>query len=173
MRLISTWMVAFFLAAIFAATASLRRFHRPVTALLALTPAVFFLTGSINPNALEIASTGDGFASLCAIAEQTASKVRPSTLLLVVFTLSASVLAHTRPLSVLWLAIAATAAVLCFGIKSFSAHAGTKEILGSAAHRRRIVRFCTVVGPVGKSFQSLMAGARTWAAVEISDSGTP
>lgn len=160
MRLISTWMVAFFLAAIFAATASLRRFHRPVIAAsIALTPAVFFLTGSINPNALEIASTGAVFASLCAIAEQTASKVRLSTLLLVVFTLSASVLAHTRPLSLLWLAIAATAAVLCFGINAS---------LRTLAQRRFQVALL-IVGVScafalwwvvsAKSFESLLAGA--------------
>ena len=117
MRLISTWMAAFFLAGIFCAASSLRRFHMPVIAsAIALTPAVLFLSGSVNPNALEIAATGAVFMSLCAIFEQSAIAARISRLILVVVALSGALLANTRPLSLLWLAIAATAAVLCYGV---------------------------------------------------------
>lgn len=117
MRLISTWMAAFFLAGIFCAASSLRRFHLPVIAsAIALTPAVLFLSGSVNPNALEIAATGALFMSLCAIFEQSASAAKISRLILVVAALSGALLANTRPLSLLWLAIAATAAVLCYGV---------------------------------------------------------
>jgi hypothetical protein len=117
MRIVSAWLAAFFLAGIFCAASSLRRFHRPIIAsAIALTPAVLFLAGSVNPNALEIAATGAVFMSLCAILEQSASTTRISRLLLVVFALSGSLLAHTRPLSLLWLAISVTAAVLFYGV---------------------------------------------------------
>lgn len=117
MRLISTWIAAFFLAGIFCAASSLRRFHLPVIAsAIALTPAVLFLSGSVNPNALEIAATGALFMSLCAIFEQSASAARASRLILVVGALAGALMANTRPLSLLWLAIAAIAAVLCYGV---------------------------------------------------------
>src|SRR4029453_561414 len=51
--------------------------------------------------------------------EQSASKVRISTLLMVLFAISGALLAHTRPLSLLWLAIAGIGAALCYGAPTF------------------------------------------------------
>lgn len=120
MRLLNAWLVAFFFAAIFAAAASLRHYRRPVIAsAIALTPAALFLSGSINPNGLEIAASGAVFMGLCAIFERTAGNAPIGRLLLISTTLAGSLLAHTRPLSLLWLAVAAVAAVLCFGLRTF------------------------------------------------------
>ena len=160
MRLISAWMVSFFLAAIFCAASTLRRFHRPVIAAsIALTPAVFFLTGSINPNALEIAAAGAVFMSLCAILEQSASKIPISKLLLVVATLSGSMLAHTRPLSLLWLAIAAVSAVLCYGINTLIRTLAVRgfQVAVLMVGLSSIFALWWVVS--AKSFDSLLAGA--------------
>lgn len=119
MRLISTWLVSFFLAGIFCAAASFRRFQLPVIGgVIALTPSVFFLTGAVNPNALEIAAAAAVFMSLCAVLEQSARKTGISSLLLTIFALAGALLAHTRPLSLLWLAVAALSAVLCFGART-------------------------------------------------------
>jgi hypothetical protein len=160
MRLISAWMVAFFLAAIFAAASSLRRFHRPVIACaIALTPAVFFLSGSINPNGLEIAAAGAVFMSLCAIFEQSASKALISRQFLLMLTLAGSLLAHTRPLSLLWLAIAAIAAVLCYGISTFLRTLATRgfQLAILVVGLSSLFALWWVVS--AKSFDSLLAGA--------------
>jgi hypothetical protein len=160
MRLISAWLSAFFLAAIFCAASSLRRFQRPVIAsAIALTPAVLFLSGAVNPNSLEIATAGAVFMSLCAIFEQSASSAKISKINLLIFASSGALMAHTRPLSLLWLAIAAASAVLCYGLPT---------LLRTLTHRL----FQISVGVVGfsslaalwwvisaKSFDSLLAGA--------------
>jgi len=86
-----------------------------MAAAIALTPAVLFLAGSVNPNALEIGATAALFMNLCAIFEQSASKIRIRTLNVVTGALSGVLLANTRPLALLWLALAALAAVLCYG----------------------------------------------------------
>ncbi|MBT2566548.1 DUF2142 domain-containing protein [Arthrobacter sp. ISL-85] len=160
MRLISSWLVGFFLAAIFAAASSLRHFRRPViAAAVALTPAVFFLAGSINPNALEIATTGAVFLSLCAIFEQVASKTGPGRLPLVLFTLSASLLAHTRPLSLLWLALAATAAVLCYGFRTLWRSLSKRGFQAAMVIVGLSCAFALWWVFSAKSFDSLLAGA--------------
>ncbi|MET1088087.1 MAG: DUF2142 domain-containing protein [Arthrobacter sp.] len=160
MRLISTWLAAFFLAAVFCAASTLRRFHRPViAAAIALTPAVFFLTGSINPNALEISATAAVFMSLCAILEQTASKVPISRLLLVVFTLAGTLLAHTRPLSLLWLAIAVIAAALCYGFGTLLRTVATRRFQVSVLIVGLSSLFALWWVVTAKSFDSLLAGA--------------
>lgn len=160
MRLISTWLVAFFLAAIFCAASSLRRFHRPVIAAsVALTPAVFFLTGSINPSALEIASTAALFMSLCAILEQSAGKVPISRLLLVTLTLSGALLAHTRPLSLLWLAIAALSAVICFRLNTFLQTLKIRGFQLALAGIALSSLFALWWVSSAKSFESLLTGA--------------
>ncbi|WP_324642456.1 DUF2142 domain-containing protein [Pseudarthrobacter sp. LT1] len=160
MRIISSWLVGFFLAAIFAAAFSLRHFRRPViAAAVALTPAVFFLSGSINPNALEIATTGAVFLSLCAVFEQVAGRTSLQRLPLVLLTLSASLLAHTRPLSLLWLALAAIAAVLCYGFGTLMktlAQRGFQIAMGIIALSCVFALWWVFSA---RSFDSLLAGA--------------
>jgi Predicted membrane protein (DUF2142) len=160
MRLISTWLVAFFLGAIMAAATSLRRYHRPVIACaIALTPAVFFLSGSINPNGLEIATAGAVFMSLCAIFEQTAARMPINRLLLIIAALSGSLLAHTRPLSLLWLAIAVVSAILCFRFKTFIQTLAVRgfQLSGLAVGLSSLFALWWVLS--AKSFDSLLAGA--------------
>ena len=115
MRLMSTWLTAFFLAATISAASSFRRFQMPtIAASVAFTPAVFFLTGAVNPNALEIACTGAFFVNLCLLFEQS-SRHRPRMLYVGAMTLAGVLLANTRPLSLLWLGLAVFAAVLTSG----------------------------------------------------------
>lgn len=160
MRLISAWLVAFFLAAIFCAASSLRRFHRPViAAAVALTPAVFFLTGSINPNGLEIAAAGAVFMGLCAIFERTAGRMPPGRLLLVIVALAGGLLAHTRPLSLLWLFIAALSAVLCFGIGNLIRTLATRGFQLALLVVALSSSFALWWVVSAKSFDSLLAGA--------------
>jgi hypothetical protein len=160
MRLISAWLVAFFLGAIMSAASSLRHYHRPVIAsAIALTPAVFFLSGSVNPNGLEIAAAGAVFMSLCAIFERTAAGMPGSRLLFVSAALSGSLLAHTRPLSLLWLAIAAVSAILCFGIKAFIRTLAVRgfQLAVLAVGLSSVFALWWVLS--AKSFDSLLAGA--------------
>ncbi|QDG63011.1 DUF2142 domain-containing protein [Pseudarthrobacter sp. NIBRBAC000502771] len=159
MRLISTWMTAFFLASIFASASALGHFHRPiVAAAVALTPAVLFLTGSINPNGLEIATTGSVFMGLCAILEQVAGSLRISSSLLFTSALSGALLANTRPLSLLWLALAGLAAVLCYGgangLRAL-AHKGVQLGVGLVALSSLFALWWVLSQ---NSFESLLAG---------------
>lgn len=160
MRIISAWLVAFFLAAIMCAASSLRHFHRPVIACaIALTPATFFLSGSVNPNGLEIAAAGAVFMGLCAVFERTARHRPIGNLLLAVVTLAGSLLAHTRPLSLLWLAVAAVSAVLCFGARTFFRTLAVRgfQIAVLLVGLSSLFALWWVLS--AKSFDSLLAGA--------------
>lgn len=159
MRLISTWVSAFFLASVFSAASSLRRFHMPVVAgAIALTPAVLFLAGSVNPNSLEIAATAALFMNLCAVFEQSASRMRIRTLNVVTGAVSGVLLANTRPLALLWLAIAALAAVLCYGFPVLIRALKERRFLAalSAVFLSCVFALWWVVS--AKSFDSLLAG---------------
>ncbi|MDQ0673465.1 hypothetical protein QFZ36_001026 [Pseudarthrobacter siccitolerans] len=159
MRLISTWVTAFFLASVVSAASSLRRFQLPVIAVgVSLTPAVLFLAGSINPNAIEIGATAALFMNLCAIFEQSAGKIRIHTLNVATGALSGMLLANTRPLALVWLCLAALAALLCYGFPAL-------------LRALKDWRFVTALGSVflsclfalwwivsAKSFDSLLAG---------------
>ncbi|WP_082178291.1 DUF2142 domain-containing protein [Arthrobacter sp. ZBG10] len=174
MRLINTWLVSFFLASIFCAAASLRRFQRPVIAgAIALTPSVFFLTGAINPNALEIAASGAVFMSLCAILEQSARKTKISSLLLVIFALAGALLAHTRPLSLLWLAIAALSAMLCHSAPALFRALRDRRAQAAVLAVGLSCSFALWWVVSAKSFESLLAGSESIpadvAAVEMVD----
>ena len=84
-----------------------------VGVLLACTPMVFVLAGSINPNALEAA------AAICAWATLAAALVHPGDRLpkplLVGIGVSCALLAVTRPLSTLWLAVIAIGVLAALG----------------------------------------------------------
>lgn len=112
MRLISTWITSFFLAAIFYSAVRMRRNrYMVIAAAISVTPAVLFLTGSVNPNALEISTAGAFFMGLSLMLEQ---RAQPQFNLLpaAIVTASGVLLSNTRPLSFLWIAVALTAALL-------------------------------------------------------------
>ncbi|GAA4029914.1 hypothetical protein GCM10023063_10000 [Arthrobacter methylotrophus] len=121
MRALSALICSAFLAVAIGAAASLRRRFWPVaTCLVAVTPMVLFLNGAINPNALEIATTAAVFTNLCVVLEN-GRRLKNVRLNIVLVGVSGAVLANTRALSLLWLALAFAAAVLIYGIKPFGA----------------------------------------------------
>ena len=118
MRLISSWLTAFFLAAIFFAAIAMRRSpYVLVASMVAVTPAVLFLTGSVNPSALEVGTTGAFYMGLCLMLEQP-TKPHLNALPSVIVTAAGVLLANTRPLSFLWIAVALAAALLGHNLSS-------------------------------------------------------
>jgi len=112
MRIISAWVTSFFLAAFFYAASCMRKSrYMLIASAVSLTPAVLFLSGAVNPNGLEIATTGAFYMGLCVMLEN-AGKSRPSWLTTAIVVISGILLANTRPLSLLWLALAVMAAVI-------------------------------------------------------------
>jgi len=105
MRLVSAVVVSLFFAA---ALALVARWPRPTIPLLAFgvaaTPMVLFLSGSVNPNSLEIAATLTTFVALLS-AIRYPDATRLSTVAAVVAA-SAALAANMRGLSLLWLALA-------------------------------------------------------------------
>ena len=119
MRIVSGLISAVFLAMTFAAARKMKRPQWPlIGCVVALTPMVLFLCGSINPNSLEIATTAALFLNLAVVLENSAnlSTVRGS---LWAVGLSAAALANTRALSLLWLALAVVVALMMFGWRPF------------------------------------------------------
>lgn len=119
MRLLSTWLSAFFLATVFSAAVTLRRFVIPsLAAAVAITPAVLFLSASINPNALEISAAASVFMCLCSVLERSRrlETAHPTMWYLAV---AGALLANTRPVSLLWLAVVVIASVLAYNLRAF------------------------------------------------------
>lgn len=121
MRFVSGMLTSFFLAAAFTALASLSRRSWPVLAFAAAcTPMVVYLGGSINPTSLEIAACAAVFANLCAVLAAARTPRIPHWNLWLLG-VSAAVLANTRAVSMLWLALACLAAVMIFGFGALAA----------------------------------------------------
>lgn len=117
MRAVSALICAAFLALAIGAAASMRRPFWPTTAaLVAVTPMVLYLNGSINPNALEVVTTAALFLSTCLVFENYRD-LASARLAMVVVGVSGVVLANTRALSLIWLAAAVLAAVIIYGFK--------------------------------------------------------
>lgn len=105
MRFLQGALSAALLATAFACAASARRLRLVVLGVaLAATPQVFFLAGGVNPNGLEATAAICSWTVLAVIAFDGRRPV-PRHLILA-FGVSAALLAWTRPLSVLWLAVA-------------------------------------------------------------------
>lgn len=106
MRILSGLICSFFFAVAFA---SLLLFRRPFVAGLAVlavvTPTTAFLSGSVNPNALEVA-TGSALLALLLLLVRGASMARPGIALALV-AVSGLLLANARGLSPLWMAMIA------------------------------------------------------------------
>jgi hypothetical protein len=117
MRLVSAACSALFLALTLWGAARLRSPTIPLIAsALAMTPMVLFLSGSINPNALEIVTCAAFFVNL-AVAFERAGTSRDTTWPLLIAAVSGALLANTRALSLLWLLIASLAVLLLFGVR--------------------------------------------------------
>ncbi|WP_104160549.1 DUF2142 domain-containing protein [Arthrobacter sp. ZGTC212] len=117
MRIVSGLIGAAFLAVSLGAAARLRRPRWPMAAaIVSITPMVLFLNGSINPNALEIVTTAALFLNLCVVLENSAALrlVRSNIVLVGV---SGAVLANTRSLSLVWLALAVVVPLIMYGWK--------------------------------------------------------
>jgi Predicted membrane protein (DUF2142) len=121
MRIASGLLSAAFLAMAFVGALRLRGSGWPVAACtVALTPMVLYLSGSINPNSLEIVTTAAFFLNLCVVLDnyQSLTAVRAQV---IAVGLSGAALANTRALSLLWLAAAVFAALIIYGWRPFIA----------------------------------------------------
>lgn len=117
MRIVSGLIGAAFLAVTLGAARRLHRPRWPVAAAMAtLTPMVLFLNGSVNPNALEIVTAAALFLNLCVVLENTAA-LRSVRFNIVLVGISGAVLANTRSLSLVWLAMAAVVPLIIYGWK--------------------------------------------------------
>lgn len=111
MRVVSAVLVSFFFAVTMMALLAFRRpFIAGIAYLTVLTPTVLFLTGSVNPNALEVA-TGAALLSVLLLLVRGPDVRRPGWALGIV-ALSGVLLANTRGLSPLWMAAIALIAVV-------------------------------------------------------------
>lgn len=113
MRLVSALLSCLFLASAFSALSQLQRRKWAVAATAAaMTPMVLFLNGAVNPNSLEYATSAALLANLVLLLERSADPGAYRRFVPVI-TASACVLANTKGLSLLWLALmAVTAGIL-------------------------------------------------------------
>lgn len=117
MRILSGLLSAAFLAIALTCLAGLQQWKLPLfVGSFAVTPMVLFLSGGVNPNALEIASSMAVFSALCLSWERITVKGH-WRLPLALAAISAAVLANTRAASLIWLALAVTASLMMFGIR--------------------------------------------------------
>lgn len=114
MRLASAALNGALLATALAAVASLRRGRlMAVGVLVAASPQVFLLAGSINPNGLEAAAGLCAWTTLAALLVHDGERL-PGPLL-VGAGAACSMLAFTRPLSTLWFAVIAVTLLAALG----------------------------------------------------------
>jgi len=117
MRVLSGILCSFFLATTFAAVVKFRSPGWPFTAAaVGVTPMVLFLCGAVNPNALEICSAASFFLNLCVVLEAR-GKQRGVGSNIIMVGIAGAVLANTRPLSLLWIALATGAALGIYGFR--------------------------------------------------------
>jgi hypothetical protein len=133
MRILSGVLCSVFLAATFLAASQFRNRRWPVIAtVISTTPMLFFLCGSVNPNALETVTTAAVFLNLCLVLENHADLSR-YRLNIVIIGIASAVLANTRALSLLWLALAVVAALLMFPLRHFLALFKDKMVIAMCA----------------------------------------
>jgi hypothetical protein len=157
MRIISGLLNAAVLASVFAATSALRRPRIPLIAVaVTVTPGVLFLSGGINPNALEITTASAVFMHLCVIFEN-AERLRSVRWNIVALAVAASLLANTRPLSLLWLFLAVAAATAAFGVRRFVLIMKDKLVWVGAGVTALSCAFALYWLITAKSFDSLLA----------------
>lgn len=117
MRVLSGILCSVFLATTFAAAVKFRSPRWPFTAAaVGITPMVLFLCGAVNPNALEISSAASFFLNLCVVLESR-GELPGIRFNVVMVGIAGAVLANTRPLSLLWIALATAAALAVYGFR--------------------------------------------------------
>jgi uncharacterized membrane protein len=111
MRIVSGILSSLFLAFSALMIASWNRRGLPFIALgVAITPMVVFLSGSVNPNALEITATLAAFTGVLSVVTQPNPSL--TTQRIVIVAVAALLAANARGLSPLWLAVALLAPFL-------------------------------------------------------------
>lgn len=112
MRLVNSLVSCFFLALAFAALSQMRlRKWAMVATAVSVTPMVLFLNGAVNPNSLEYATGAALLASFALLLERSGEPSAYPRLVLVI-TASACLLANSKGLSLLWLALMVATACL-------------------------------------------------------------
>lgn len=132
MRLVSAALVALFAALAIGMLALLPRSRIPVAAaVIAFTPMVWFLGGSVNPNALEATATAAFFAALVVML-----RVRPrgrlATLAITTLVVSGVLVTQVRTLGFVWLGVAVLVAVVLHGGLRSAARIIRGPLLGAA-----------------------------------------
>lgn len=153
MRIISGLLCAMFLSATVLAATQFRSRKWPVVAtVVAITPMVLYLCGAINPNALEIVTTSAVFINLCLVLDNTRdlSRFRFNIIMVGV---AAAVLANTRALSLLWLALAVLAALLMFPLRNLLELVKDKWVLAMTA----LIAIATACGLIWLQTSNTMA----------------
>jgi len=103
MRFLNAILCAAVLAAMFMQLSLLARSRWAIAGgLVAITPMVFFLAGSINPNAIEVAGAGAVFATLVA-AVRAPSSARILWERAAITVISVTLLVNSRSISLLWI----------------------------------------------------------------------
>ena len=114
MRFLTAALNAALLATAIAMGATMRRFRLlPAGVVAATTPEVLILSGSVNPNSVEVAAAVCVWATLCVALVWDGERLPLN--LVVALTVAGALLASARPLSSMWLAAIATGAVAAFG----------------------------------------------------------
>lgn len=105
MRLVSAVLSCLFLASAFSALSRLRRRKWAMVATaVSVTPMVLFLNGAVNPNSLEYATAAALLANLLLLLERSSEPAAYPRYVPIV-TAAACLLANTKGLSLLWLAL--------------------------------------------------------------------
>lgn len=152
MRALSAALCAGFCT--FAVLVALRRrpFQSPTVlgVLAAVTPMVWFLAGTVNPNSLEIAAALATWAGLATMLDEQGvdGAAPPSWGVLVGSTLAGATLGVVRPISALWLAV--IAGIVALG----STRAQLRRFLG---HRRVQVALVAVAAVTGVQVLATLA----------------
>lgn len=121
MRFLNSILCAAVLAAMFMQlTLRARSRWAIVGAAIAVTPMVLFLSGSINPNAIEVASAGALFVTLVGIV-QYPSSARILWERVAIAVLSVGLLVNSRSISLLWIVLIIAAVLMLTTIASLRA----------------------------------------------------
>lgn len=140
MRIVSGIVCSLFLSLTVVIASTLRAPRIPLIAIgIATPPMLFFLAGSVNPNALESAAILAAFAAMTAIVRQPADGMLFQRCVMLAG--SAAVAVNARGLSPLWLAVAVLAPLLLL------APGGLRRLLTS-----RSVRWAIVATAIASAF---------------------
>lgn len=132
MRILSGVLVSVFLALTAMMLAAWTRRTVPVIAFgAATTPMVFFLSGSVNPNAIEVTATLAAFTAVMAVI------LRPDPALLAqratIIAVAGVIAANTRAISPLWVAIALLVPFILASKKQVVALVRSRAVIVSAS----------------------------------------